>query len=104
MMPPRQRLKVSPAIIRGLFNYYIVPAINRGDVAPKIKRDSPADPVRSGQPPGSRSQTIHLLEVATGQIVAKTHCYRLPDGSIGASGKLDPKWIMIGDTEYSVID
>lgn len=33
-------------------------------------------------------------------LVARLHCFRLADLSIGASGKMDPKEIVIGNTQY----
>ena len=33
-------------------------------------------------------------------IVFRAHCYRLDDGSIGASGLIDPKEMLIGDINY----
>jgi hypothetical protein len=33
-------------------------------------------------------------------IVFRSHCYRLADGSIGSSGKFDPKEMLIGNIQY----
>src|SRR2546425_1480208 len=49
------------------------------------------DPGPPHQPPGTRSQSVpHFL---MGSKIAVCHQYTLPDGSIGASGKPDPKMI-----------
>ncbi len=44
--------------------------------------------------------TITLIQKHKRHIVFRSHCYRLADGSIGGSGKLDPKEILVGDVEY----
>jgi len=56
--------------------------------AGKPYKDDPGPP---HQPPGARSQTIpHFL---MGCLIAVCHQYTLPDGSLGASKKPDPKMI-----------
>jgi hypothetical protein len=37
-------------------------------------------------------------------IVARLHCHRLADGSIGASEKMDPKELLIGNINYRQLD
>ena len=37
-----------------------------------------------------------------GRRVALVHQYRLPDGSLGGSGKPDPKFVVVGDTTYYI--
>ena len=49
-----------------------------------------------GFPPGTKSQRVLYYD---GEIaVAVVHQYILADGSIGASGLPDPKWVLDGDT------
>lgn len=43
------------------------------------------------------------IDVQTNQVVAITHRYVRPDGTIGASGKPDPKLLVEGDIEYHLI-
>jgi hypothetical protein len=49
--------------------------------------------VRPGhhQPIGTQSQTVPYF--LNGQLIAVCHRYLLPDGSLGASGKPDPKML-----------
>jgi len=49
-----------------------------------------------GFPPGTKSQRVIYYDRDTP--VAVVHQYLLPDGSIGASGLPDPKWLRDGDT------
>jgi hypothetical protein len=37
-------------------------------------------------------------------IVARLHCHRLADGSMGASEKMDPKELLIGDIQYRQLE
>jgi hypothetical protein len=37
-------------------------------------------------------------------IVLRAHCFRADDGSIGGSGKLDPKELLIGDINYRQLE
>jgi hypothetical protein len=37
-------------------------------------------------------------------IVARLHCHRLADGSMGASEKMDPKELLIGNVNYRQLD
>ena len=37
-------------------------------------------------------------------IVLRAHCFRAEDGSIGGSGKIDPKEMVIGDTNYRQLE
>ncbi len=45
------------------------------------------------EPPGTRSQRVEYWEPAEGRLckVATIHRYLRPDGTLGASGKPDPK-------------
>jgi hypothetical protein len=43
-----------------------------------------------GLPPGTKTQMISYLD-STGFELARAHRFLLPDGTIGASGKPDPK-------------
>ena len=61
-----------------------------------IYKDKPA-PADAGQPPGTRTQMIKYFRQSDGALVAIVHRYLLPDGTIGASGLPDPKWLRDGD-------
>jgi hypothetical protein len=50
-----------------------------------------------GEPAGSLSQIVAYCPVERGKIgkpIALAHRYLRPDGSIGASGLPDPKWVL----------
>jgi hypothetical protein len=52
-------------------------------------------PPDSGQPEGAVSQVYDLYDNPAGEFLGTFHRYRNPDGSIGASGKEDPIWLLI---------
>jgi len=50
-----------------------------------------------GQPPGTRSQIVRYFRRSDDLMVAIVHQYLRPDGTLGASGLPDPKWLRDGD-------
>lgn len=74
--------------------------IASGELRAKLLEDGTPSP-RAGEPPGTRSQIIAYLD-PRGARVAIIHQYLRPDGSLGASGRQDPKAIRLGDIIYYV--
>ena len=66
----------------------------RGELRMHLDRQWRA-PASSGQPPGTVSQRVFYFR--GNKKVAVAHRYVLPDGTIGASGLPDPKWLRDGD-------
>lgn len=54
-----------------------------------------------GLPPGSKSQMISYL-TENGEELARAHRYLLPDQTLGASGKPDPKRVFQNGKLYRV--
>ena len=48
------------------------------------------------EPHGTRSQTVRYYD-SNGQWVVVVHQYLRPDGTLGASGKQDPKRLRVGN-------
>ncbi len=61
-----------------------------GELSEKLVREGHPSPSKSGEPYCTRSQIVAYLD-SRGRQVALVHQYRRKDGSIGASGKPDPK-------------
>lgn len=81
--------------LRQLFNDgQFFERMQRGELRARIDRDNPAS--LGGQP--VRTQSVSYLDGAT--IVAVVHQYLRPDGSLAASGKPDPKLVVVDGTEY----
>lgn len=55
-----------------------------------------AAPSAANQPPGTRSQMISYRD-ASDKEIARVHQYLKPDGTLGASGRPDPKRLLIND-------
>jgi hypothetical protein len=74
--------------------------IANGQLVPKVIRDGcPTNLSAVGEPAGTRSQFIRYSNNA-GQWVVEVHQYLRPDGTIGASGRPDPKRLRIRNTVY----
>lgn len=53
---------------------------------------------KSGQPPGTRSKLYKYFD--QGLAVMYLHCFELPSGELGASGKMDPKRLLVDGVFY----
>jgi hypothetical protein len=88
LSPPVRR--VGETELRRIFNelgYF--EAVLEGELTERVERSGQARP-GAGQPAGTESQTVWYYD-GLGQKVALVHQYLLPDGSIGGSGRPDPK-------------
>jgi hypothetical protein len=65
--------------------------LKSGTITPDIEFDRPAMP-QANQSPGTRSQILAYRDRA-GVVVLRVHRYLRPDGTLGASGRPDPKYI-----------
>ena len=92
---------VSPMTLRRAFNESQLTAmLGDGTLTPDIRDDRELQqPESIGAPPGTRSQYIRYYD-AGGRWLVDVHQYRLPDGSLGASGKPDPKRMLVGEETW----
>lgn len=72
--------------------------LKAGELRAVVMEERPA-PSAANQPPGTRSQMISYRD-ATDKEIARVHQYLKPDGTLGASGKPDPKRLLIEDTLF----
>jgi hypothetical protein len=56
-------------------------------------------PQGTDEPPGTRSLTVSYVNAA-GERIFMVHIYLRADGSIGGSGKPDPKWLFENGVVY----
>ncbi|MBI3696075.1 MAG: hypothetical protein HY238_14690 [Acidobacteria bacterium] len=61
--------------------------------------DAHPSPERSHEPVCTHSQIIAYRD-GSGKKVAVVHQYLRRDGKLGASGKPDPKWLLVDDVIY----
>jgi hypothetical protein len=88
--------------IRKMFNEggYLA-KIASGDLSEKLFREGHPSPAQSGEPYCTRSQIVAYLD-ENGRQVALVHQYVRKDGTIGASGKPDPKKLFHQGRLYAV--
>ena len=93
-MSRRDARRVTDWELRKIFNdgdYYA--KVLRNELVAVVERDGLASPAMN-HPSGTRSQTVRYYDHEFGP-VAFVHQFVLPDGSLGASGKPDPKRIWL---------
>jgi hypothetical protein len=99
--PPRQ--KVTQRALQDLFNEAGIEVMRaRDELSEEVlasRTVGKKDRVKLRLPPGSESQFVVYID-SRGRHIAKVHRYRKPDGSLGASGKPDPKWLRLGGVVY----
>ena len=93
---------VSTSIIRDYFNKgQFYQRSLTGELVTWMKRDSHPSPPPIDEPYCTRSQIIYYYD-QEGNSVAIVHQYMRPDGKLGASGKPDPKRLLLKDKTISV--
>lgn len=100
--PQRNRvISISSDSMRRIYNKSQYPdMIARTSLTREYLRDSHLKNPKDYQGPYcTRSQTIRYYD-ANGQWVLEAHQYLRPDGTLGASGRQDPKRLRIGSTIY----
>src|SRR3954468_11316707 len=94
---------VSKAQIREAFNAHDFPEkIRKGEVSTRVEISNPAPSHLTFWQPGTMSRLVVYVG-GNGTKLATVHEYRLPDGSIGASGFADPKRLVVGE-ELWIVD
>jgi len=91
--------------LRELFNLEVLPRIEAGELQELVLSERPAHP-KYGQESGAQSQIVAYYEAGKGSKgvigpkVAVIHRYLLSDGSLGASGRPDPKSLKLDGRFY----
>ena len=92
----RPARRVLPTDLRKIFNdgrYH--ERVLANELLAVVEREGPAAP-GANQEPGTVSRTVWYFDLQM-QRVALVHEYRKPDGSLGGSGRPDPKRILLDD-------
>jgi hypothetical protein len=93
---------VSATIIRQIFNEsQLAEKVAAGELTQSLKKNSHLDSPRSREPYCTNSQIVMYFD-QKGKLLAIVHQYLRPDGSLGASGKPDPKRLYLPDKIISV--
>jgi len=99
MIVPPVRV-TSAAEIRRVFNDGDFWArAQRGEFTQLLMAESHPSPPRASLPPCTRSQILAYFDLS-GVKVALVHQYLRPDGSLGASGRPDPKKLLLNGILY----
>ena len=72
-----------------------------GEFTQHIRRNSHRDVPPTGEPVCTRSQIVTYLD-QQGRKVTIVHQYLRPDGTLGAGGRPDPKWLLVRNFVYAV--
>lgn len=98
-MPPNAILPtrfVAPQIIQEAFNSgQFWERAQRGELSTVLKRNSHPEPSPKGEPSCTHSQFI-VYYTPAGEAIAGVHQYVRPDGTLGGSGRPDPKRLVVG--------
>ena len=76
---------------------------DRGELRLGVVKSGHPSPTRSGQPYCTRSQLVTYRD-KNNNLLAMAHRYLRPDGTIGASGRPDPKRLYTGGIIYAVME
>jgi len=93
---------VTPQTIRQAFNScQLWKRIKSGEFYQTVFSERHPDPPLKGEPPCTWSQIL-VYWTQDRQPIAMVHQYLHPDGTIGGSGKPDPKRILVNDKLLAV--
>jgi hypothetical protein len=76
--------------------------VQAGELRAVVNAERPASVETPTIPPGSMSQEVSYYDQDNNE-VARVHQYVKPDGTIGASGRPDPKRLFINGILYRLI-
>ncbi|MCY3986515.1 MAG: hypothetical protein OXF23_05700 [Candidatus Dadabacteria bacterium] len=93
---------ISPKEIRELFNSNILPDIDQGLFIVEIQTDKHPSSNKASEPYCTRSQFVKYVDKYSLKEIAWAHRYLRPDFTIGASGKPDPKMVLLDGITYYV--
>jgi len=93
---------VTPDIIRHHFNTsQIFEKMKAGEYHTNLTRDSHPGKIKGREPYCTRSQIVFYYDLDN-NLLAVVHQYLRPDGTLGASGLPDPKWLYINNRILAV--
>lgn len=98
-MGNKRRIYVPAETLRKMFNdgrYWEL--ARKGKLHEKLYSEGPPQKA-SGEPPGTLSQIVAYLDL-DGRQLAVVHQYLRKDGSLGGSGRPDPKKLFLHGIEY----
>jgi hypothetical protein len=103
--PPYKIVRVTQEELRRLFNERYLDKISTGAIASKVMRGGGRhpSPILANEPYCTESQEVSYIDPITNEEVARAHRYLRPDGTIGASGRPDPKRVFYDGVLYRIV-
>jgi hypothetical protein len=99
---PHSIVRVSTLELRRMFNEErLYEQSKTGALRSVLTKEKHPSPQPAGEPFCTRSQMISYIN-AEGREIARVHQYLRPDGTIGGSGKPDPKRMLHEGTIYLI--
>ena len=95
---PLKKISVNQSEMQRLFNNHYLRAYERGDLTKVVVKSGKPDPANR-QLIDTKSEIWNLFN-NRGNYIAKVHAYVKADGTLAASGKPDPKELLIGQNRY----
>ncbi|HVB80510.1 MAG TPA: hypothetical protein VNE82_11275 [Candidatus Binataceae bacterium] len=97
--------RVTQEELRKLFNEQYLNRIVAGNIQESVIRGAERhpSPPAAGEPYCTRSQEVSYIDPDTNEEVARAHRYLRPDGTIGASGRPDPKRVRYNGILYRIV-
>jgi hypothetical protein len=100
MIPLFPKKRVTKRELQLIFNHLqFYDRVRSGELTAEVKSENHPCPVEAGQPPCTWTQIVSYFD-ADNQEVARVHQYKLPNGSIGASGLPDPVRLLVDGCIY----
>ncbi len=100
--------RVDEWTLRGYFNNWgLLEKVQAGEMLTVVyKRGKPGQNAPAELQKGTESQEVHYFDTCQGKLRRRAivHQYLQPDGTLGASGKPDPKWLMGEDGTIYAFD
>jgi len=97
---PLEKIHKTKEELQDLFNRYYLHQYERGDLTKVVTWRGRPDPANN-QLPDTKSEIWELYN-NRGDYIARVHAYVRADGTLSASGKPDPKELIIGQKRYVI--
>lgn len=102
-MTRRPTRQVPAAALRDMFNEGgYLDRVGSGLILEQYAQDFHPSQTLANEPWCTRSQLVNYIDLAQGRTVARVHQYLRMDGTLGASGKPDPKMLYVNGVIYEL--
>jgi len=100
----KKKKKIGASKLREMFNDPAIGGLLRRRTTQEITSHEGFASIYAGEPPGTMSliKEWYCYNESTErtELLAAVHYYQRPDGTVGGSGKMDPKTLLVDGTRY----